>query len=243
MTLATNRPDGWPQATVVGYANDGLTIYCFVARLSQKYANIVRDPRVSAAIASDFLRPERHQGTFACRKGGYRHRRGRIRPRLRHLHEALSRIRELGLGQIPPSRHDSHHADRHLGARLLQGIRSQRSRQDRRRRPKSRCSPNGTAGLAARSDRPRAASHMTVKLTFLGGVGTVTGSKYLVEVRRPPYPGRLRTVPGLQAAAPAQLGEVSGRSREHRRRAAYACPHRPFRLLAAAGRETGFAGR
>jgi hypothetical protein len=57
MTLATNRPDGWPQATVVGYANDGLVIYCFVARLSQKFANISRDRRVSAAIASDFPQP------------------------------------------------------------------------------------------------------------------------------------------------------------------------------------------
>jgi general stress protein 26 len=57
MTLATNRADGWPQATVVGYANDGLKIYCFVSRLGQKYSNIVRDPRVSAAIASDFSNP------------------------------------------------------------------------------------------------------------------------------------------------------------------------------------------
>jgi len=57
MTLATNRSDGWPQATVVGYANDGITIYCFVARLSQKYSNIIRDPRVSAAVASDFNQP------------------------------------------------------------------------------------------------------------------------------------------------------------------------------------------
>jgi len=57
MTLATNRPDGWPQATVVGYANDGLTIYCFVARLSQKYSHIIRDSRVSVAIASDFSQP------------------------------------------------------------------------------------------------------------------------------------------------------------------------------------------
>jgi nitroimidazol reductase NimA-like FMN-containing flavoprotein (pyridoxamine 5'-phosphate oxidase superfamily) len=57
MTLATNRPDGWPQATVVGYANEGFNIYCFVARMSQKYSNIVRDPRISAAIASDFSNP------------------------------------------------------------------------------------------------------------------------------------------------------------------------------------------
>ena len=62
MTLATNRADGWPQATVVGYANDGLKIYCFVARLSQKYSNIIRDPRVSAAIASDFSQPQEIKG-------------------------------------------------------------------------------------------------------------------------------------------------------------------------------------
>ena len=53
MTLATNRPDGWPQATVVGYANEGLTLYCFIARTSQKYSNILRDGRISIAIASD----------------------------------------------------------------------------------------------------------------------------------------------------------------------------------------------
>lgn len=57
MTMATNRPDGWPHATTLGYANDGFKIYCFVARLSQKYSNIIRDPRVSAAIASDFTQP------------------------------------------------------------------------------------------------------------------------------------------------------------------------------------------
>jgi hypothetical protein len=26
MTIATLRPDGWPQATTVGYANEGLTL-------------------------------------------------------------------------------------------------------------------------------------------------------------------------------------------------------------------------
>jgi len=53
MTIATNRPDGWPQATIVGYINDGFLIYSFVARNTQKYANILRDPRVSIAIGSD----------------------------------------------------------------------------------------------------------------------------------------------------------------------------------------------
>ena len=57
MTIATNRDDGWPQATVVGYANDGFRIYFFVARLSQKFLNIQRDPRVSIAIGKDFAQP------------------------------------------------------------------------------------------------------------------------------------------------------------------------------------------
>jgi hypothetical protein len=50
MTIATNRTDGWPQATMVGYLNDGFLLYCFVARNAQKYANIRRDPRVSITI-------------------------------------------------------------------------------------------------------------------------------------------------------------------------------------------------
>ncbi len=62
MTVATNRPDGWPQATVVGYANDGLIIYSFVARDSQKFANIMRDPRVSLAIARDYPQPLQIKG-------------------------------------------------------------------------------------------------------------------------------------------------------------------------------------
>jgi general stress protein 26 len=62
MTLATNRPDGWPQATVVGYANDGLIIYCMVVRDSQKFANIMRDPRVSIAIAHDYPQPLQIKG-------------------------------------------------------------------------------------------------------------------------------------------------------------------------------------
>ena len=57
MTVATNREDGWPQATVVNYANDGLLIYCFIDREGQKFANITQDPRVSVAIAKDYPQP------------------------------------------------------------------------------------------------------------------------------------------------------------------------------------------
>ncbi len=68
MTIATNRPDGWPQATVVGYTNAGLTIYCFVSRLSQKYANIMRDKRVSIAIAGDVPDPLQIKGLSLAAK-------------------------------------------------------------------------------------------------------------------------------------------------------------------------------
>ena len=50
MAIATNRADGWPQTTIVGYVNVGFLLYCFVARNSQKHANVMRDGRVSIAI-------------------------------------------------------------------------------------------------------------------------------------------------------------------------------------------------
>jgi general stress protein 26 len=53
MTLACNRPDGWPQATTVGYLNEGLNLYFIVARTSQKFANLQVDSRASVAIRSD----------------------------------------------------------------------------------------------------------------------------------------------------------------------------------------------
>lgn len=50
MTLACIRADGWPQATTVGYVNQGLDLYFKVARDSQKFANLKADPRASIAI-------------------------------------------------------------------------------------------------------------------------------------------------------------------------------------------------
>jgi uncharacterized protein YhbP (UPF0306 family) len=54
LTLATLRPDGWPQATTVTYANDGLTIYVMVGAHSQKVRNIRRNKRVSVAVDRDY---------------------------------------------------------------------------------------------------------------------------------------------------------------------------------------------
>jgi nitroimidazol reductase NimA-like FMN-containing flavoprotein (pyridoxamine 5'-phosphate oxidase superfamily) len=53
MTIATLRPDGWPQATTVGYASDGLALYFLCGKDSQKAANLTRDPRASLTIDHD----------------------------------------------------------------------------------------------------------------------------------------------------------------------------------------------
>ncbi|WP_439670603.1 Pyridoxamine 5'-phosphate oxidase family protein [Cupriavidus necator] len=53
MTLATLRPDGWPQATTVGYVNEGLTLYFLCGPGSQKAANLALDDRVSLTIDHD----------------------------------------------------------------------------------------------------------------------------------------------------------------------------------------------
>ncbi|HWQ87281.1 pyridoxamine 5'-phosphate oxidase family protein [Brevundimonas sp.] len=53
MSVALNRPDGWPQVTTVGYLNDGLNLYFIVARSSQKFANAERDSRASVSICSE----------------------------------------------------------------------------------------------------------------------------------------------------------------------------------------------
>lgn len=53
MAVSTVRPDGWPQTTIVGYANDGWTVYFLIFRSSQKFANIEHDNRISIAISGD----------------------------------------------------------------------------------------------------------------------------------------------------------------------------------------------
>jgi nitroimidazol reductase NimA-like FMN-containing flavoprotein (pyridoxamine 5'-phosphate oxidase superfamily) len=53
MTVATLRPDGWPQATTVGYVNEGLTLWFLCGLESQKAKNLARDDRVSLTIDHD----------------------------------------------------------------------------------------------------------------------------------------------------------------------------------------------
>lgn len=53
MSIATMRPDGWPQNTIVGYANDGWRLYFLIYRTSQKFENIARDNRVSVSVGQE----------------------------------------------------------------------------------------------------------------------------------------------------------------------------------------------
>jgi len=53
MTVATLRPDGWPQATTVGYVNEGLVLYFLCGPDSQKARNLAHDDRVSLTIDHD----------------------------------------------------------------------------------------------------------------------------------------------------------------------------------------------
>jgi len=50
MAISTDMPSGWPQTTLVSYANEGLIIYFVISRAGQKFANIERDQRVGIAI-------------------------------------------------------------------------------------------------------------------------------------------------------------------------------------------------
>ncbi|HTN65123.1 MAG TPA: pyridoxamine 5'-phosphate oxidase family protein [Burkholderiaceae bacterium] len=54
LTLATVRPDGYPQATTVSYAHDGLTLYVGVGKASQKAENIRHNNKVSLTINTDY---------------------------------------------------------------------------------------------------------------------------------------------------------------------------------------------
>jgi general stress protein 26 len=53
MTIATVRPDGFPQATTVGYANEGFDLYFSCDKSSQKAKNLRKSDKVSATIDRD----------------------------------------------------------------------------------------------------------------------------------------------------------------------------------------------
>lgn len=64
MAVSTVRPDGWPQTTIVGYANDGWAVYFLILRNSQKFANIGHDDRISFAVASEAIDLNEHKAVY-----------------------------------------------------------------------------------------------------------------------------------------------------------------------------------
>ena len=64
MTLATLRPDAWPQATTVGYANGGLTVY-FLCGLDSQKATRTWAPRFLDCSSTAYRRVSQ----IACGRG------------------------------------------------------------------------------------------------------------------------------------------------------------------------------
>ena len=129
MTIATLRPDGWPQATTVGYVNEGLTLYFLCGLDSQKAANLARDDRVSLTIDHDTPQVMEITGlSMAARAQAVvdpaeAEKVLRMLPR-KYPEQAPCRCR-CRPGGCP---HLPRDADGHLRARLLQGLRTHRSR-------------------------------------------------------------------------------------------------------------------
>src|SRR6516162_8433232 len=64
MTIATIRPDGYPQATTVSYVSHGLTMYFGCAAESQKAQNIAHNDKVSLTVTLPYFNWEEIRGLF-----------------------------------------------------------------------------------------------------------------------------------------------------------------------------------
>ena len=71
MVLATVQADGFPQATTVSFANDGLTIFFGCREHSQKAANLARNHKVCVAMKLPFTMWDQIRGLSV---GGIAHR-------------------------------------------------------------------------------------------------------------------------------------------------------------------------
>lgn len=101
MAVATIRPDGWPQCTMVGYANEGILIYFVISRQSQKFANIEKDDRVSLVVGHDFHDPSTIKAlSIAARASEVRD------PKQRQRAVKLLLERHPGLERLEPPSHD-----------------------------------------------------------------------------------------------------------------------------------------
>jgi len=65
MSISTVRPDGWPQTTIVGYANRGFELLFMIYRSGQKFANILQDNRISIAVGAEPSELDQLQAVYA----------------------------------------------------------------------------------------------------------------------------------------------------------------------------------
>jgi general stress protein 26 len=72
MTIATIRPDGYPQATTVSYVNDGMNIYFGTAVDSQKARNIAVCDKISLTINLPYATWDEIRGVSMGRARGAR---------------------------------------------------------------------------------------------------------------------------------------------------------------------------
>src|SRR3984957_11293688 len=132
MTMATLRPDGWPQATTVGYVNDSFLLYLLCGT---QHAEIRQYPARPARFDRDRQRCRKsHAGAGlvarrACQRG---QRPIRVRRDWRAAAAKVSGIRRLacaaGAARRPPAyragakahagRASAHRAGHHLGVGL-----------------------------------------------------------------------------------------------------------------------------
>lgn len=62
MTIATQRADGFPQATTVTFVNDGLALYFFTPETAQKTRNIDKNNKVSLTINRPYKKWDEIEG-------------------------------------------------------------------------------------------------------------------------------------------------------------------------------------
>jgi nitroimidazol reductase NimA-like FMN-containing flavoprotein (pyridoxamine 5'-phosphate oxidase superfamily) len=127
MTIATLRHDGWPQATTVGYASEGLTLWFLCGLDSQKAANLARDDRVSLTIDHDTPDVMAITGLSMAARATPVTDRAEGEKVLGHAHQEISRADDPPAGADAGPRGGPHlppDADGDLCPRLHQGLRS-----------------------------------------------------------------------------------------------------------------------
>ena len=112
MSIATVRPDGWPQTTIVGYANEGWSLYFLIYRDSQKFENISRDNRVSISVGCEPTELRKIKAVYAgchAREVTEVKERSRAWALLAERHPNLTDLAPPGTAEVATMRADCKH--------------------------------------------------------------------------------------------------------------------------------------